>query len=771
MEKVLYKIAHLCVRFRWIVIVLWVGLAIFTGAKGPLPQLANVVSTSNSAFLPASSPSMQASQLAAPFTPTAHPTGQLVVTTSTGSVAPSTVLALEKSIQKVPGVIAVKSSGRSQNGKASLAVVTVNTPPQGDQTNAVVKDIRAAMANTAVPPGTSAALTGTIAINADAAGNNALIGDIISGGTFGVILLILALVYRSFIAPILNLLPSLFVLGVSAGVVGQLVSWGLPGSSITEFIMTVLILGAGTDSGLFVMMRFREEMETTDDVHEAVARAVAKVGEAIVFAALTVSAALGCLYFSSFGIYKGIGPALAVAILIMLLASLTLMPAILGVAGRRAFWPSKPRTNVDSGYAKVAEACAKRPAITLSLGVVILALLSVAVFSIQTNGFNSNLGGPPGSQSESGYKAINENFPASVTGPTSFVFAYGESVWTLEGLTKIQAAESQLAQSTLIATTSGPFAGIQLEKGGTVYHATPALYLQAYQTWGPPADLPITPPASLSASDALLYSLYQAEGVFFSNDGKTVQLDTTLKAGPPNSDAAIAEVPQLRTLATSVGVTAGAQHYGLAGLAPLAFDIKDIAQRDLIKILPIVILVIAILLGLLLRSLIAPIFLILTVVLSYLSTLGITVLLFQTFGSEGGVNFILPFLLFVFLIALGEDYNILVMSRIREEWPHSGDHKARTTAVVRAVGATGGTVTSAGVILAGGFIMFGVAGIIGNSPQLTEIGFALAIGIFLDTFVVRTLLVPSIVQLLGNFTWWPSALGHEGKPSTPKVSA
>ena len=102
------------------------------------------------------------------------------------------------------------------------------------------------------------------------------------------------------------------------------------------------------------------------------------------------------------------------------------------------------------------------------------------------------------------------------------------------------------------------------------------------------------------------------------------------------------------------------------------------------------------------------------------------------------------------------------MSRIREEWPHSGDHKARTTAVVRAVGATGGTVTSAGVILAGGFIMFGVAGII---------GFALAIGIFLDTFVVRTLLVPSIVQLLGNFTWWPSALGHEGKPSTPKVSA
>ena len=111
------------------------------------------------------------------------------------------------------------------------------------------------------------------------------------------------------------------------------------------------------------------------------------------------------------------------------------------------------------------------------------------------------------------------------------------------------------------------------------------------------------------------------------------------------------------------------------------------------------------------------------------------------------------------------------MSRIREEWPHSGDHKARTTAVVRAVGATGGTVTSAGVILAGGFIMFGVAGIIGNSPQLTEIGFALAIGIFLDTFVVRTLLVPSIVQLLGNFTWWPSALGHEGKPSTPKVSA
>jgi len=761
METMLLLLARFCVRFRWLVILVWVGILLFAGTKGPLPQLGNVVSNSNSAFLPASSASSQALTLAAPFVSTVHPTGQLVVSSLNAPVPERSILPLENAIRKVPHVVGVKDAGQSQNQLARLAIVSINVPSTGDvsaATTQIVHDIRAAITATGVPAGETAYLTGGIAITADSQANNALIGDIIGLGSFLVILFILALVYRSIVAPLLNVVPAIFVLSISTGIVGQLVAWGLPGSPVTVFIMTVLILGAGTDYGLFVMMRYREELELTSNRHEAIANATAKVGEAVVFAALTVSAALGCLYFSKFGIYKGIGPALAVAILIMLLAALTLMPALLAVCGAKAFWPSRPRTNVESGWAKIAERCAQRPALTLGIGATVLVVLSIACFGIATNGFNTNPGGPNGSGSQRGYEAINANFPASVTGPTSFVMAFDQSVWTQAGLARIEAAQASLTSSSLIASTSGPFSGYTPKKGGPTYTATPALYMQAYNTWGSPSTLSVTPPASLSPSDQLLYSLYRAEGTYFSSNGKTVQLDSTLNAGQPNSDAAINEVPQLRSLSTQVAHVAGATQYGLAGLAPVAYDIKSIATKDLFLVLPIVIFVIAILLGLLLRSLIAPIFLILTVLLSYLSTLGITVLAFQIWGSQGGVNFILPFLLFVFLIALGEDYNILVMSRIREEWPRGGSHEARTSAVVKAVGATGGTVTSAGIILAGGFLMFGVAGIVGQSPQIEEIGFSLAIGILLDTFVVRTLLVPSIVQLLGHLTWWPSRL-------------
>jgi len=145
---------------------------------------------------------------------------------------------------------------------------------------------------------------------------------------------------------------------------------------------------------------------------------------------------------------------------------------------------------------------------------------------------------------------------------------------------------------------------------------------------------------------------------------------------------------------------------------------------------------------------------------------GITVLVWMIWGGQGGLTFVLPFMLFVFLVALGEDYNILVMSRIREEWPLGGDRDSRTRAVVKAVGETGTTVTSAGIILTATFAVLIVTG---TQDQIREIGFALAIGILLDTFIVRTLLVPSIVQLLGHFTWWPSNLSKKSIAASTKT--
>jgi RND superfamily putative drug exporter len=200
-------------------------------------------------------------------------------------------------------------------------------------------------------------------------------------------------------------------------------------------------------------------------------------------------------------------------------------------------------------------------------------------------------------------------------------------------------------------------------------------------------------------------------------------------------------------VATKVGATAN----GVLGLPATSYDVNKASNHDLVRIVPVVLALIAILLALVLRSLVVPIYLILSVALSYFAALGLAVLIFVWIGSSDGLNFVLPFLMFIFLMALGEDYNILVMSRIREEAHAHPLHRA----ISRAIHITGTTVTSAGVVLAA---TFAVAAITGATSQVRQLALAIALGVLLDTFLVRTLLVPSMVQIIGRWNWWPSKL-------------
>jgi RND superfamily putative drug exporter len=199
----------------------------------------------------------------------------------------------------------------------------------------------------------------------------------------------------------------------------------------------------------------------------------------------------------------------------------------------------------------------------------------------------------------------------------------------------------------------------------------------------------------------------------------------------------------------------GADQSSVYSADSVGYDVNQTASHDLKKIIPIVLLIIAGLLALLLRSLVAPWYLIISVGLSYLASLGFAMLVFVHIYHQDGLNFVLPFLMFIFGMALGQDYNILVMSRIREEAHH---HKSLFAAVTKAVGITGTTVTSAGLILAGTFT---ILGIVGGNEQVQQIGFGIAFGILLDTFFVRTLLVPAVVVLLGKWNWWPSKLSSK----------
>ncbi len=383
------------------------------------------------------------------------------------------------------------------------------------------------------------------------------------------------------------------------------------------------------------------------------------------------------------------------------------------------------------------------PAITLIIGVLFLGALGTAATGYVSSGFGGTTTGPPGSQSADGTNVINNHYPPAVANPTSVLLVYPSSVW--KNLTPVQDAENDLGKKPVFASVTG-----LLDANGTAVSIQQLNSL--YAQLGPPGKLPATEPAGTGVS-AQQYAAYRATSQFVSPNGKTVQFYTSLTAGSPASTAALNAVPSIRAAVTSVQNATKATDSGVSGLAPSSYDVSTVSQSDLVEIVPIVIAALALLLGILLRSVVAPLYLVATVLLSYFAALGIAVLIFQDGVGDSGLNFVLPFLLFIFLMALGEDYNILIMTRIREE----AHHLPLREAVANAAHHTGTTVTSAGLILAA---TFGAAGVTGATSQIKQLGTAIALGVLLDTFLVRTLMVPAIVVLCRRYNWWPSKLAR-----------
>jgi len=531
-------------------------------------------------------------------------------------------------------------------------------------------------------------------------------------------------------------------------------------SQIASLLLIVLVLGAGTDYALFLMFRVREEMRAGLACHEAIARSVARVGETITFSAGVLIAALLSLAAASFSLYSGLAAPLAIAIGLMLVAGLTLLPALLAICGPAAFWPSSVRPGAGrAGW--WGAACARivrRPAATLAAGLVVFCGLAVASAGYLAAGFGGPATAPAGSDSARGNALLARHFPQTAANPTVIVLRLRQPAWAAPAA--VAAAGRQLAADPVFTSVSGP-----LNANGTAL--TPAQYAALYAAYGPPRAMTDSaavrvPPAKLAA-----YQSYRASGSYVSADGRTVSFATSLAAGSPASTAAAEAVPAVRAAAARAARAAGAPASGVTGQAAFTYDVAQLSDGDLWTVIPIAIAVIAVLLALVLRSLIAPLYLIASVVLSYFAALGLTVLLFVNVAGQPGLTFILPFLLFVFLLALGEDYNILVMTRIREE----AHRLPLREAVGRALRVTGTTVTSAGLVLAG---TFGVLAIVGsgsagaqNVRTIVNVGVGLALGVLMDTFLVRTLLVPSAVVLIGRWNWWPSALYRAQPAAVP----
>ena len=766
MHRFFAATGRFAVRFRWAIVVAWVAAAVLANLF--FPSLAGVARQNNTSSLPASSPSLQAARLAIPFQGLNETPVPVVIARSGGTLTTTDMAAVDRlaaSLVKVSGVQQVKHLGASRDGQAAqlqvLAGIDLSTDAPARH---LVAALRHTIEASPLPGNLHAHLAGPVAAQADVSRGGQRTVDLGQDLSILFILALLIVVFRSLLAPLLTLAPAVLVTQLAGPVIAEASKAGLPVTSLTQIMLLILTLGAGTDYGLFLVFRVREELRAGRAPHDAVSYALSRVGESITFSAATVIASLLTLLLAIFGLYSSLGAPLAIAIGLILLAGLTLTPALLAIFGRAAFWPSTTARGAQrlGWWGRTAGRIVTHPATTLTLGLLLFGGLATAAIGYTPAGFGGTSAAPHGSDSATGNALLAAHFPPASSNPTLLLLRFPAPVW--RDPARLARAERRLAASPQFTSLTGP-----LDVNGVTL--TPAQLMALHATLGDPGALPAEPLPG-SAVRAVGWAVYRAESQFISADGRTVLFDAGLAAGDPDSNAALHQVPAIRAAVAAVARDAGASANGVTGEAPTTYDVSQASDRDLVHIFPVAIIVIAILLALVLRSLVAPLYLIASVAVSYLAAFGLSVLLFQDAAGTGGLNYFIPFLMFVFLLALGEDYNILVMTRIREE---AGRMPLRQ-AVTRALELTGSTVTSAGLVLAGTFGVFAL--VVGGQPGggvYQGILASLAIGILMDAFLVRTLLVPSTVALLGRWNWWPSAYGRPAddapEPTAASVSA
>ena len=339
--------------------------------------------------------------------------------------------------------------------------------------------------------------------------------------------------YRALLAPLLTLIPAVLSLLLAEGIIAEGVKAGLL-SAILIDLLIVLLLGVGTDYGLFLAFRFREELVRTSNPDDALVAALSGVGEVISYSALTVALSLLVLLVAPFGMYRGFGPAFAIGVGISLVSALTLTPALYAIFGRRAFWPPRSRSGESRPelWGRVAERVVQRPVLTLVVGVILFAVLATGLVGYRTSDF---LGTPPaGSDSAAGARVLAAHFPAANLEADKLLLHFGSSVWRNPAL--LAQAQTLLASNQIFKEINGP-----LGPGHGTYSASQLATLHA--ALGEAATLSPLPPASSRVSPAL-YQSYRQTAQFISSDGLTVQYYAVLQAGPIGSSAAASAIPQ-----------------------------------------------------------------------------------------------------------------------------------------------------------------------------------------------------------------------------------
>jgi putative drug exporter of the RND superfamily len=695
-------------RAKWIVLVAWLGvMAVVIGADLPT-KYADAEQNESTSFLPGDAESTKALQ-AVEDIQGGETAAAVVVYRREGGLtdADRAVIAEDRRNfnANVPrDTTPLSAPVPSEDGTSALmsAVIT------GDGESDTILDPVDQLRDEASDPGggLQVKVTGGAGYAADAIKVFEGINGTLAAAAFSLVILLLILIYRS---PIFWLIPLVAVAFAELTVRG--LGYGLSELGVTingqsSSILSVLVLGAGTDYALLLVSRYREELRKHEDKHEALRRALSTAGPAIFASGLTVVAALLTLSIAEVNATSGMGPIGAMGIAVAMLAMLTLLPALLVITGRWAFWrppvfgwgngvPHVGDEGADEthgAWRRVGERVARSPRrIWLTTtAILVVCCFGILNFSTGLNGGNQYVGEV---ESVEGQALLAKAYPGGDAIPTDIVVP-------------------DAARAGAVADAVG-----QVPRVAAVRPA--------------------------------------AEG-----DGG-VLLAATLDVDP-YSKAAEEAIEPIRAAARG----AGGPDVLVGGQTAIQLDGREAATRDTLLIVPIALAIVFLILMVLLRAVLAPLLLIGTVILSFGAALGVSVVVYDVIFGFPGSDASLPLYAFVFLVALGIDYNIFLMARVREETQRHGTR----TGMIRGLAVTGGVITSAGIVLAGTFAVLGVLPLV----FLAQIGFVVAFGVLLDTFLVRSVLVPALVLDIGRRVWWPSKLARtdgEHRPETEDVEA
>jgi RND superfamily putative drug exporter len=696
-----------------LLILLWLGVAAVGGPK--FGEISEVATNDQSSFLPESAESTKVSARLEDFQDSGSAPAIVVVTAEGGDTDGRTLdPAVLSDLGDLPGKLSAAVDGAtgasgteaspplpSEDGEAVQVIVV---PPESAAPADAVDALRAELAS-ALPDGLQAQVTGPAGFSADLSEAFAGIDGLLLLVAVAAVLVILVLVYRSPFLPLIVLLGSMIALCAAV-----LVNVALAGSGVVmingqiQGILFILVIGAATDYGLLYTARFREELGRHETSWAATVAALRGTWQPVLASAATVIAGLLCLLLSDLASNAGLGPVAAVGIVAAFLTSLTFLPAVLALLGRRVFWPRVPRpaeasteaaeaadatgtaeaTEPASGgvWDRVADLVARAPR-RIAVGVVLLLLAGCAgLATLDADGVPTSDYVIGQSDARDGQDTLDRHFPAGAGAPTYVLVP----------------EENRDAVDTVIAALDG------VQSVGDGAGRGPSVV-----------------------------------------DGQAL-LEVTL-ADSPYSDAAEDTVREIRDEVGDLGALVG-------GTTATELDTKETSVADRAVIIPVVLLVITVMLALLLRSVVAPLVLLATTVLSFGTALGIGAAVFALVGSSGSDPSV-PLYAFVFLVALAIDYNIFLMTRVREEAMVHGT----ADGVRRGLVSTGGVITSAGIVLAATFAALLVIPI----QFLVQLAVIISLGVLIDTFLVRSFLVPALTRILGDRIWWPARQGRGGR--------